>query len=69
MTAMDNVCVIVKVLSPLILLIMLSLYMIGVLCGECRDEMGVSALLSRCVDCSNVNALLIVTLSNDNMLT
>ena len=69
MTAMDNVCVIVKVLSPLILLIMLSLYMIGVLCGECRDEMGVSALLSRCVDCSNVNALLIVTLSNDDMLT
>ena len=27
--------------------------------------MGVSALLSRCVDCSNVNALLIVTLSKN----
>lgn len=27
--------------------------------------MGVSALLNRCVDCSNVNALLIVTLSED----
>lgn len=37
----------------------------GVLCGECRNGMGVSALLNRCVDCGDINALLIVTLSKN----
>ena len=36
---------------------------IGVLCGGCRDGLGVSALLNKCVTCSDSNGLLIVILS------
>ena len=35
----------------------------GILCGECRDGKGVSALLSNCVSCSNVQGLLLLALS------
>ena len=34
----------------------------GVFCGSCRDGKGFSALLSRCVDCTNASSLLIVAL-------
>ena len=34
----------------------------GVLCGECRDRKGVSALLSRCTTCSSSNGVLIALL-------
>jgi len=35
---------------------------IGYLCGDCRDNKGVSALLNRCVHCSDVNSALIAAL-------
>ena len=35
---------------------------IGYLCGKCRDNAGVSALLNNCVSCGNVNILLILAL-------
>ena len=34
----------------------------GVLCGECRNGSGVSALLNRCVTCSNAMGLLVAVL-------
>ena len=40
-----------------------SLIILGYLCGDCKDGKGVSALLNRCVDCSNVNGILIAVLS------
>ena len=39
-------------------------FSVGILCGECKDEgKGVSALLDRCVSCSNTAGLLILALS------
>ena len=35
---------------------------IGYLCGKCRNDAGVSALLNKCVSCGNVNILLIIAL-------
>ena len=35
----------------------------GILCGECRDGMGVSALLNNCVICPSAQGLLILALS------
>ena len=32
---------------------------VGVLCGECKDGKGVSALLNRCTTCSNASGILI----------
>ena len=40
----------------------------GVLCGKCPNGTGVSALLSRCVTCSNKNLLLVVTLGRKALL-
>ena len=37
----------------------------GYLCGDCRDGKGVSALLNRCVDCSNTNGVFIAVLSKN----
>ena len=34
----------------------------GVLCGECRNGSGVSALLNRCVTCSDAMGLLVAVL-------
>ena len=34
-------------------------YLIGILCGECGNGKGVSALLNNCVTCSNNNIALI----------
>lgn len=34
----------------------------GDLCGECKDGKGVSALLNRCTNCSDVSGLLIALL-------
>ena len=34
-------------------------YLIGILCGECGNGKGVSALLNNCVTCSNNNIVLI----------
>ena len=36
----------------------------GYLCGQCRGDKGVSALLNNCVSCGYVNILLIVALGN-----
>ena len=36
---------------------------IGYLCGDCKDGKGVSALLNNCVNCNNVNGILIAVLS------
>ena len=36
----------------------------GYLCGQCRGNKGVSALLNNCVSCGYVNVLLIVALGN-----
>ena len=35
---------------------------VGYLCGDCRDGKGVSTLLNHCVDCSNINILLLAAL-------
>ena len=40
----------------------------GYLCGDCRDGKGVSALLNNCVDCSNVNSILIAALGKQQWL-
>ena len=37
---------------------------VGILCGQCTDGAGVTALLNRCVHCSNTNAILIVAIGN-----
>ncbi len=34
----------------------------GVLCGECEDGYGVSALFSNCVTCNNAFSILIIVL-------
>ena len=60
---MSSVCVIVKVSLHINDAITPILCVIGVLCGECRGRKGVSTLLNKCVDCEDVNSLLIVTLS------
>ena len=36
----------------------------GYLCGQCRDDRGVSVLLNNCVSCGYANILLIITLGN-----
>ena len=36
----------------------------GYLCGQCRGDKGVSALLNNCMSCGYVNILLIVALGN-----
>ena len=42
----------------------------GVLCGRCRgDEVGVSALLNKCVSCHDASAILIVGLGKTNYAT
>ena len=46
-----------KTLAPLLVIC------IGYLCGDCKDGKGVSALLNNCVDCSDVNGILIAVLS------
>lgn len=35
---------------------------VGYLCGKCRNDTGVSALLDKCVSCGYVNILLIIAL-------
>ena len=35
---------------------------IGYLCGDCKDNKGVSTLLNRCVDCGDINALVLAAL-------
>ena len=37
------------------------------MCGDCKDGKGVSALLNNCVDCSNVNGILIAVLRKENV--
>ena len=37
--------------------------LVGTLCGECQDGMGVSVLFNECVTCHNAQALLILALS------
>lgn len=46
-------------------------YFPGILCGQCTDGAGVTALLNRCVHCSNANAILIgaICMSNNNIIT
>ena len=39
------------------------MFVTGILCGECRDGMGVSALFNNCVSCHNAHGLLILALS------
>ena len=34
----------------------------GLLCGQCKDGKGVSALLNRCTACHNANGLMIALL-------
>ena len=36
---------------------------LGVLCGDCKDGAGVSALLNQCVSCNDAYGLLIAALS------
>ena len=40
----------------------------GYLCGQCRDDKGVSVLLNNCVSCGYVNILLIIALGQYNLL-
>lgn len=50
-----------------ILYVWLSVHMLiclGVLCGECRNDTGVSALLNRCTTCYDAFSILIITLGN-----
>ena len=35
---------------------------VGYLCGDCKDNKGVSALLNHCVDCTNTNVVLLAVL-------
>ena len=46
-----------------LIIIVCSLLGLGVLCGECADGYGFSALLDSCVSCSDVYSLLIVLLT------
>ena len=36
---------------------------LGVLCGQCQDDKGVSALLNKCVSCHDASGVLIAGLS------
>ena len=36
---------------------------LGVLCGQCRGDKGVSALLNKCVSCHDASGVLIALLS------
>ena len=40
---------------------------LGVLCGRCQDDKGVSALLSHCVSCHDASGLLIAGLSKPKL--
>ena len=42
--------------------------LLGVLCGDCRDGAGVSALLNQCVSCNDAYGLLIAALSKSDTL-
>lgn len=46
----------------------LMMSMLGTLCGSCRGDRGVSALLNRCVSCSSLSALLILALSEQKIV-
>ena len=35
---------------------------VGYLCGQCRNDKGVSALLNKCVSCGKASVLLIIAL-------
>ena len=35
---------------------------VGYLCGDCKDNKGVSSLLNRCVDCGDINIIFIAVL-------
>ena len=34
----------------------------GYLCGDCKDSKGVSVLLNHCVNCDNINIVLLAAL-------
>ena len=34
----------------------------GYLCGDCKDSKGVTVLLNHCVDCNNINLMLLAAL-------
>ena len=40
------------------------LWIIGILCGECKNNLGVSILLNKCVSCDKTNIILIPALGN-----
>ena len=40
---------------------------LGVLCGRCQDDKGVSALLNHCVSCHDASGLLIALLSKPKL--
>ena len=42
-----------------------SIFFIGVLCGECKNGKGVSALLNKCTSCNDAFSILIVILGMD----
>ena len=42
-----------------------SLSIIGILCGECKNKLGVSVLLNECVSCDKTNIILIPALGNN----
>ncbi len=56
-------CVDYTVLSACIYNTIVSIVTAGLLCGECKDGKGVSALLNRCVDCDFSYGFLIMGLS------
>ena len=35
---------------------------VGYLCGDCKDSKGVSTLLNHCVDCGDINILVLAAL-------
>ena len=35
---------------------------LGYLCGDCKDSKGVSSLLNHCVECSDINIVLLAAL-------
>jgi len=37
---------------------------VGILCGECRNNLGVSVLQNKCVSCHETNVILIPALGN-----
>ena len=63
MNLIDSVTVIEKVRVIIAYDPTLSLYYVGYLCGDCKDNKGVSALLNHCVDCNDINVVLIGGLS------